>query len=80
VKSVKSGVVSLSVVKSWEEGTCPLGKGYDPDYGARPLKRLIQKEIQDRMALAILEGRIADGTEVKVDHGKKDRTFRCDKK
>ena len=55
-------------------------RGFDPDYGARPLKRLIQKEIQDRMALAILEGRITDGAEVKVDYDKKDSTFRCDKK
>ena len=32
--------------------------GYDPAYGARPLKRLIQKEIADRLASALLEGRL----------------------
>lgn len=40
--------------------------GYDPVYGARPLKRVIQKELQDKLASAILAGRIADGQEVQV--------------
>ncbi|MCB1972006.1 MAG: AAA family ATPase, partial [Geminicoccaceae bacterium] len=35
--------------------------GYDPVYGARPLKRVIQKELQDRLATMILEGRLKDG-------------------
>ncbi|HZN15292.1 MAG TPA: ATP-dependent chaperone ClpB [Acidimicrobiales bacterium] len=42
-------------------------RGYDPDYGARPLKRLIQKEIGDVLALALLEGRYPDGSTVTVD-------------
>jgi ATP-dependent Clp protease ATP-binding subunit ClpB len=41
--------------------------GYDPDYGARPLKRVIQREVGDRLASAILEGRIADGDTVTLD-------------
>ncbi len=41
-------------------------RGYDPIYGARPLKRVIQKELQDPLARQILEGRIKDGDEVKV--------------
>jgi ATP-dependent Clp protease ATP-binding subunit ClpB len=44
-------------------------RGYDPAFGARPLKRLIQKEISDRLALALLEGRYAEGETVKVDVG-----------
>ena len=45
-------------------------QGYDPAYGARPLKRLIQKEIQDRVALALLKGDFRDGDTIKVDeHG-----------
>ncbi|MBI1360353.1 MAG: ATP-dependent chaperone ClpB [Alphaproteobacteria bacterium] len=46
-------------------------RGYDPVYGARPLKRAIQKELQDPLARMILEGRIKDGEDVKVsvDHG-----------
>ncbi|MEO0721780.1 MAG: ATP-dependent chaperone ClpB [Pseudomonadota bacterium] len=43
------------------------GRGYDPIYGARPLKRVIQKELQDPLARLILEGRIHDGETIKVD-------------
>jgi ATP-dependent Clp protease ATP-binding subunit ClpB len=41
--------------------------GYDPVYGARPLKRVIQKRLVDPLALAILEGRFVDGDTVMVD-------------
>ena len=41
--------------------------GYDPVYGARPLRRLMQKEIDDRLARALLGGEIHDGDTVKVD-------------
>jgi ATP-dependent Clp protease ATP-binding subunit ClpB len=41
--------------------------GYDPVYGARPLKRAIQRELQDPLALALLEGRIHEGQRVRVD-------------
>ncbi len=43
--------------------------GYDPVYGARPLKRAIQKNLQDPLARLILEGKIVDGTSVSVDTG-----------
>jgi len=42
-------------------------QGYDPAYGARPLKRLIQKEIQDKVALALLKGDFHDGDTIRVD-------------
>ena len=42
-------------------------KGFDPAFGARPLKRLIQREIGDRLALAVLEGRYLEGDTVTVD-------------
>jgi ATP-dependent Clp protease ATP-binding subunit ClpB len=42
-------------------------EGYDPVYGARPLKRLIQRRLQDPIAMAILEGRFRDGDTVRVD-------------
>ncbi|MER7797066.1 AAA family ATPase [Microbacterium sp. NPDC096154] len=42
-------------------------RGYDPLFGARPLRRLIQSEIQDRLALAILSGGVRDGDTVRVD-------------
>ena len=41
--------------------------GYDPTYGARPLRRLMQKEIDDRLANLLLAGDISDGSFVKVD-------------
>jgi len=41
-------------------------KGYDPAYGARPLKRVIQKWVQDPLAQALLAGEIADGQTVKI--------------
>jgi ATP-dependent Clp protease ATP-binding subunit ClpB len=42
-------------------------KGYDPVFGARPLKRLIQREVQDALAMALLEGRFAEGDTVLLD-------------
>jgi ATP-dependent Clp protease ATP-binding subunit ClpB len=45
-------------------------KGYDPAYGARPLKRVIQKYVQDPLAEMVLEGKIHDGETVKITAGK----------
>ncbi len=42
-------------------------RGYDPVFGARPLKRAIQRDLQDTLALAILEGRVREGEMVYVD-------------
>lgn len=42
--------------------------GYDPAFGARPLKRLIQKEILDKLSLQIVEGKIEEGDQIKVDY------------
>ena len=44
-------------------------KGYDPAYGARPLKRVIQKHVQDPLAEKILLGEVPDGARVKVTNG-----------
>ncbi|MBN1260577.1 MAG: ATP-dependent chaperone ClpB [Anaerolineae bacterium] len=41
--------------------------GYDPVYGARPLKRVIQRQIQDPLALAVLEGKFGDSAKVTID-------------
>ena len=41
-------------------------KGYDPAYGARPLKRVIQKDLQDPLARLLLEGKIKDGDDIVV--------------
>jgi len=42
-------------------------QGYDPSYGARPLKRVIQKSVQDELAREILAGRLEDGQKITVD-------------
>jgi ATP-dependent Clp protease ATP-binding subunit ClpB len=41
-------------------------KGYDPEYGARPLKRVIQQELQNKLATMILEGSVKDGSKLSV--------------
>jgi len=43
-------------------------EGFDPAFGARPLKRVIQREIGDRLAVLLLEGELVDGGAVTVDH------------
>jgi ATP-dependent Clp protease ATP-binding subunit ClpB len=52
-------------------------KGYDPAYGARPLKRVIQKELQDPLAEKILAGDIRDGQVVKITNGSDRLNFRA---
>ena len=51
-------------------------KGYDPAYGARPLKRVIQKDLQDPLAEKILSGEIRDGSNVVVTAGSDRLNFR----
>jgi ATP-dependent Clp protease ATP-binding subunit ClpB len=43
--------------------------GYDPDFGARPLKRAIQRELEDPLAIKILSGEFHEGDIVRVEHG-----------
>jgi ATP-dependent Clp protease ATP-binding subunit ClpB len=50
--------------------------GFDPAYGARPLKRLIQREIQDRLAMELLSGEVRDGDHVEIDRGADGLEFR----
>jgi ATP-dependent Clp protease ATP-binding subunit ClpB len=49
--------------------------GYDPTYGARPLKRVIQKRLVDKLAMAILEGEFREGDTVRVDNVDGELTF-----
>ncbi|MBA3372240.1 MAG: ATP-dependent chaperone ClpB [Euzebyaceae bacterium] len=42
-------------------------RGYDPVFGARPLKRVLRRELEDTVALALLDGRLSEGDTVKVD-------------
>jgi ATP-dependent Clp protease ATP-binding subunit ClpB len=50
-------------------------KGWDPAYGARPLKRVIQKSVQDPLAEMILSGSVKDGEKIEVSAGKQGLTF-----
>jgi len=56
----------IEVVLTEEARNLLAEKGYDPAYGARPLKRVIQKSIQDPLAEEILAGRVKDGDTVEV--------------
>ncbi len=49
--------------------------GYDPTYGARPLKRVIQRRLVDQLALALLEGRFSEGDTVRVDAAEGELVF-----
>jgi ATP-dependent Clp protease ATP-binding subunit ClpB len=49
--------------------------GYDPSYGARPLKRVIQKQLVDKLALRVLEGEFVEGEVVRVDAADGELTF-----
>jgi ATP-dependent Clp protease ATP-binding subunit ClpB len=50
-------------------------KGWDPTYGARPLKRVIQKSVQDPLAELILSGHVKDGDKVVISGGKQGLSF-----
>ncbi|MHA7898323.1 MAG: ATP-dependent chaperone ClpB [Henriciella sp.] len=62
---LKDRKMSVSLTEAAREWLAE--RGYDPIYGARPLKRVIQKELQDPLARLLLEGRIHDGETIQVD-------------
>jgi ATP-dependent Clp protease ATP-binding subunit ClpB len=66
------------VLKIDEDATNWLAeKGYDPAYGARPLKRVIQKQVQDPLAEKILHGEILDGSTVRITAGSDRLNFKA---
>ncbi len=66
---------NLAIVVTDEARKLLLDEGYDPAYGARPLKRTIQQRIENPLAREILAGRFADGDTVKVDAAQRTFTF-----
>ena len=50
-----------------EARTLLADRGYDPHYGARPLKRAIQRLVQDPLAMKIIEGEFPEGSKVSAD-------------
>ena len=65
--------ISLSVTKEGREYL--IEKGYDPKYGARPLRRTIQSLVEDKLAEQILEGTVKEGDDVEVDRGEEGLLF-----
>ena len=57
----------LSLVVTPAAETVLAHDGFDPDFGARPLRRVIQRQVEDPLALALLEGRYPEGSTVTVD-------------
>ncbi|MBN9310242.1 ATP-dependent chaperone ClpB [Devosia sp.] len=71
---LKERDISLELTPAGREWLA--NEGYDPAYGARPLKRVIQREVQDRLAEEILSGGVSDGQAVIVDAGDGGLTLR----
>ena len=68
-EAVKSMADKMIVLEITEAARDYLGeKGYDPEYGARPLRRVIQHEIEDRLSDAVLRNEYPVGSMVKVDY------------
>jgi ATP-dependent Clp protease ATP-binding subunit ClpB len=70
---LKERNLKLDVTSSARQALADIG--YDPDYGARPLKRAIQKEIQDPLALKIISGEFTEGKTIFVDYKGSEFTF-----
>jgi ATP-dependent Clp protease ATP-binding subunit ClpB len=68
-KQLESRQITLELTSAAREAI--FREGFDPAYGARPLRRAIQKLVQDPLAMRILEGRILPGAHVVVDVDKK---------
>jgi ATP-dependent Clp protease ATP-binding subunit ClpB len=73
IKLLEDRKISLVLEPSAREWLAQ--KGYDPAYGARPLKRVIQKELQDPLAEMILSGAVKDGEQMVISAGKQGLTF-----
>ncbi|MBD0413507.1 ATP-dependent chaperone ClpB [Oryzicola mucosus] len=78
LKRLESLLVDRKIVLELDEDAIEwlARKGYDPAYGARPLKRVMQKELQDPLAERILLGDIRDGSTVKITAGSDRLNFR----
>ncbi len=74
---LKEKKLSFSITEKAKEQLANLG--YSPDYGARPLKRVIQKEIVNKLAVQILNGSYTEGDHIVIDWDKDSLTFRKDK-
>ena len=67
------GVQGIGLAVTDEARRQLVDEGYDPNYGARPLKRVIQRQIQNPLAMAVLQGEFKEGDTVQV--GRQDERF-----
>ena len=81
LKNLAKTVADRGIVLTWTPAArrALAAKGYDPTFGARPLKRLIQKEVADLMATRILTGELAAGDTAKLDVSKDKEAFTLQK-
>ncbi|HLD30418.1 MAG TPA: AAA family ATPase, partial [bacterium] len=70
---LKSKIALKNMKLEWNERVVSLlaEKGYDPDYGARPLRRLIQRAVMDPLALKLIQSGYKEGDTIKLDMDKK---------
>ena len=68
INGLRSRLAARSITLEVDEAALDLlaAEGYDPTYGARPLRRVIQRRLQDPLAMAILDGRLHDGGTARV--------------
>jgi ATP-dependent Clp protease ATP-binding subunit ClpC len=74
VKRMHSMNITIEMAKAAKEFL--VDKGYDPAFGARPLRRALQKHVEDPLAEEILKGKFVDGSRVKVKFNKKTEELR----
>lgn len=74
LESLKKILLAQNIILEFDESALNYlaKKGYDPSFGARPLKRLIQREIQNNLAKMILAGEISSGNTVKIAREKEE--------
>ena len=70
---LKERDIKVKVSESMKKHICQ--KGFDPVYGARPLKRVIQSDVEDKLAEGLLDGKIKDGDNIKIDYIDNDVTI-----
>jgi ATP-dependent Clp protease ATP-binding subunit ClpC len=68
--------ISLNISQAAKEKL--IEEGFDDEYGARPLKRIIQKRIEDRLSEEILLGHILDGEKVTINYQEGNYTFKSE--
>lgn len=69
IKRMQANGISIELSKSAKEFLAE--KGYDDKYGARPLRRAIQRHVEDELAEEVLKGELKEGSTVKIKHDKK---------